>query len=672
MESALHDPILTRAIEAARWVSFDIFDTAILRKVGSPHDVFAIVEIEARLRLGRPDFDFVDLRSEAERDARHRLEQSGRLAFLSLTDIYKELENRPEIGPSVARQLMEIEIGVELNLATRNPFIHEAYRLALARGKIVLFISDMYLPEDVLAQMLDRSGYTRYRHLFVSNEVGLRKREGDLFKHVCQQIDAAPKRVLHIGDDWLSDIKMARRRGLRTYHYKRPALLAETYLPDVGEWDAGTAESGVVKGLVTNSLLAARPMNKRRVEEDYWYRLGYANVGPLYTGFALWLADAVKKDGIRKVYFLSRDGYIMEKAYQRLRESHRELPPSAYLYASRRALRFAALENFDNGELDFFLRQSHAIQVRHLLGRLGLDAGRYGDEIRKAGFAGPTELLRPLRSEAALRHLVHLLKEPILEAVEKQRIRLLTYLKELEFEVGGKVALVDIGWQGSMQYTLDRLLARLNWPTLISGYYLATFAEALRLGQRSDRMKGFLCQFSEPPTHHQAILQCVPFYEFLHTAPHGSVRGYRDVEGEVQPDFEPNFIPQQNRLAEDVQTGALDFMTDFLEVRRDYPWLALSPELAFAAVRQVVAQPSCLDAVKIGDLQHVDSFDHVEESGYFARPPAWRESLNVKRLRRVYLQSYWKMGFLRRLTCREHWLSGSLKRILESLGASSD
>ena len=72
--------------------------------------------------------------------------------------------------------------------------------------------------------------------------------------------------------------------------------------------------------------------------KNEYYDFGYNYFGPFLFGFAKWLYENL--NGIEKVFFLSRDGYMMIKAFDYIADNSIE---SKYVYFSRKSIRQALL-----------------------------------------------------------------------------------------------------------------------------------------------------------------------------------------------------------------------------------------------------------------------------------------------------------------------------------------
>ncbi len=194
-------------LEGFDTVSFDLFDTLLFRDTPSPADLFGLVGRE----LGIPDFQ--RSRIAAERAARRAKRQAAGTSEVTLTDIYSML-------PGAGRSHMEEELRQEQCHCRIDTAMRQLVEVLCRRGKQVVIISDMYLTAEQLAALLQCAGYTFPGHLYVSSQYGCSKASGGLFPLVLRECGA--KRMAHIGDNFASDILMARQAGVPALHCLQP------------------------------------------------------------------------------------------------------------------------------------------------------------------------------------------------------------------------------------------------------------------------------------------------------------------------------------------------------------------------------------------------------------------------------------------------------------------
>lgn len=72
--------------------------------------------------------------------------------------------------------------------------------------KKIVLTSDMYLKSDVIEVILQKNKITGYDKIYLSSEIGLKKKTGDLFKYVINDNRVNNNEILHIGDNIEGDV----------------------------------------------------------------------------------------------------------------------------------------------------------------------------------------------------------------------------------------------------------------------------------------------------------------------------------------------------------------------------------------------------------------------------------------------------------------------------------
>lgn len=409
--------------------------------------------------------------------------------------------------------------------------------------------------------------------------------------------------------------------------------------------EAGTFRS-VVDRLV-NARQGAGPA-------DFWIDLGYRRVGPLLAGFATWLPHAIGQHDFRDVCFLSRDGHLIKLALERVfahRASAGPVPRMRYLYASRRVFNLAAIERLDDEALEFLTSGANRMSVRQFLARIEIDAEAHLDTVARIGFASPDEIVEGGLGYGRLRALLRALDEVILARARTEFEMLERYFREEGLLDGGEVAIVDLGWHGSLQDAMSRLIARMGGTTTLTGYYLGTFPPASRYAQRGQVMHGYLCEEGKPDALHAAIKTAVELFEWVFSAPHGSVCNFRMDEGGIEPVFaEFAFEAEQWRAASAMQSGALSFVDDYLALWQGQTLPHVPPEEAVRNFHAVLTRPTMEEARHLGRLQHAEGFGKVAVARPIGMPQGslWNP-FSYARLVRGYRRAFWQPGYLRNL-----------------------
>ena len=179
-------------------------------------------------------------------------------------------------------------------------------------------------------------------------------------------------------------------------------------------------------------------------------------------GFSKWLKENVVKEKIDKIFFLSRDGKIMKRAFDIYDSDHET--DSNYFLASRRALQVPKLVEEKNIKniLDFIYFPSE-LTIESLLRKLGIDDDNIVDSVckkiekRKDTIIAKKDLDGILGNKIWNEAVYYIKKN-----AENERKSFIGYLNQEQFS--GRVAIVDIGWFGNMQSNIECLQGRILDP----------------------------------------------------------------------------------------------------------------------------------------------------------------------------------------------------------------
>jgi len=416
-------------------LTLDVFDTALFRVVRHPTDLFAFIEPDVQALLGKSDFPFAQARIAAERVARQRHvdEDCEDVTLEQICDVLAEVAGIP---PDLINRVRDLEINAEQRLCYANPVVQAAVRSAQQKGVRVVFVSDMYLPADTIRQLLVHHGYDA-SEVYSSCTSGKTKHSGALFKELLESVGGSAERVFHVGDHPESDHRRPREMGIRTLHVERkdygPLPLADQY-PAAAKAGQGDALSSLCTGLVRRRSMTAG------FRDEIWERLGYEVAGPLAYAFARWMAQRAREHDIHRLFFLSRDGYLLEKVFAACAKRWGLNIDPVYMYSSRRLLNMARIERLDEAAYHFLLTADPFLRVRDFLERIGLSADALASEVARAGFAGLDEVVttrggvfRAPGLRAGMRRVLAGQEAQILGIAEAERRTLQAYFADIGF-----------------------------------------------------------------------------------------------------------------------------------------------------------------------------------------------------------------------------------------------
>ncbi len=336
-------------------VSFDMFDTLVTRPFMRPEDLFCLMDVKAK-QLGCIRFSY--LRHLAEEDLRSKWWKMhpGSEDF-SLSDIYDHLVVGYGVDRRNATRLKNLEIKLEKRFCTPRRSAKDLFDLAVYLGKRIVVTSDMYLEKETAEGILRNCGYLGYEKLFISSKEGRTKYTGNLFKEVISYLKVKPSSILHIGDDWQKDVK-------KPTEYR----MNSRFLPKAIESYKGIIQDVKTNGLGHMASLVVEPfVDPKHLENSLGYRtivklsanlifdnpcpsfnrhsdfncsaevIGYSVVGPHLLGICKWLYDSAEASEVKRIAFLSRDGYVPKKAFDTYVEGRRKIRTN-YVCCSRRCL----------------------------------------------------------------------------------------------------------------------------------------------------------------------------------------------------------------------------------------------------------------------------------------------------------------------------------------------
>ena len=274
-------------------ITFDVFDTLIIRDLPKPSELFKY-EYGAPGKVYRIFAEFMANKTSKSEE-------------ITMDEIYKYLPYD-----------IKREIEFEKRICRANPKMLTFYN-SIKDTKKVYAISDMYLPETVIREILMNSGYD-IKDVYVSSTYGKRKTNGELYKLFLEKENIKPEKVCHIGDNDVSDISGAAIAGIASVKVNRH----------------------------TNEL-SYRKISRKNYELNSFIdhgiceidnpteRIGYEIVGPIILGFCQWVHDRYLHYGYDKMFFLARD---MRYTY----ETYKLIYPKDsidYLCVSRKSFEYA-------------------------------------------------------------------------------------------------------------------------------------------------------------------------------------------------------------------------------------------------------------------------------------------------------------------------------------------
>lgn len=523
-----------------RVASFDVFDTLLVRVQARPGDLFLQLGAElsaAGFKVPAAE-EFARLRQQAELSAR-RTASSGEV---TLDEIYAALAIALGWDAATHDQARDRELDLEARSLKPVPPMLARVNAARAGADAVWFLSDMYLPSTFIERVLRRAGCFRDGDkLFVSGEHRASKARGDLFATARATASRPVTEWKHVGDNPHSDELMPRAQGIHAELWQSAALNRYE------QSGRGTGEAELWRSLLAGAMRRARLANPesepaRRIIWD----TGCDIVGPLLFGFVHWCLEQATRRGLRRLYFVARDGQLLHFLAQQLAPAWGFDIECRYLHGSRQAWHPAAAD-------------------------------------------GANEL----------------------------RASALGYLQQEGLIDGTPWAMVDIGWHGNLQRSVERLLAAGGSAESVTGLYFG-----LVPGAEDTVGQSRLGYWNQLPARGHGVLRLNhALWEIFLSADHGSVLGYREAGGK----FVAELREARNKRAlswgvATLQAAVLKFAECWLEVGarpmlNSREWLAV----ARAVYLKFYRQPTLEEAATWGSISFADG--QLEQEFHCLTPP---------------------------------------------------
>lgn len=543
---------LIREIDKHEVITFDIFDTLLMRSVLKPEDIFEVVAKQWCWK-NQESYSVVATMVEHRKQAQKRAkEKYDAYCYAQIFELLKQIGSYTD---KQIEDLKKLEFETEKQFLVPRYDVVNALKYAYESGKRVYLISDMYFRDADIKEILDKYEITQYHGLLISSDAGCWKwPDAELFKTAIEKFDLADKKVLHIGDNEGADWICGEKAGFKVYPIWSAYHMLEKSALKYLLVNVKTVEDSCMLGIYAskylNSPFALHEGRGKLVLKSV-YDVGYAGYGALLTAYTHYLIQTYQGQDKAKVLFLARDGYLPQKLYDRIVREHqiKDAAPSVYVLASRRALAVPAILNDE--ELEYQIGRSNTeVECGEFLKmRFGVSPAE--DDQEAACTMQGEKLQDYLRKY----------KKDILLNAEKERKSYLSYLESLDIDlINEKHILMDSATCGTAAFYWRKLVQS---EAEMEAILLVDITDWSLYDERYDR--GFLGKDSK-------LLERKAYYrsEFLNdsilTAPESQMLFIK----EHKPVFSDK---EQNRNFDKIslaQEGIADFCKDYLG-KMSYP-----------------------------------------------------------------------------------------------------
>ena len=433
--------------------SFDIFDTVLLRTCGKPDHVFYQLAKAMYPKDSCKQKAFLMWREQAENLARVRHQNQE----VDIQAIYEGVESYG-FDEYSSCEFWEKEIALETSVLQPNITIQHKIKEYREKGYTIAFVSDMYLPSSVLKEILFQKGCAEKDDaVFVSCDHQATKVTGRLYDVARRSLN--PDEWIHYGDNAFSDVKVAKRKGIKSF-------LVDTAFTGIEQQFCRFSDSDKYREL--RILTGLSRFHRLQGEKSAYSELAADFVAPAYIPYIISVLKWSERSNLRRLYFLSRDSYVLMKGAEQMPHEGIEL---RYLFVSRKSLLLPYLGDFSE---DSYMRVAeHHTLIGKRVSDLLYALDTTSDELAAYGITlGFNKISTQSEERQFLDALFNSGFTSILhECAQKAERLVVDYFREEGLFDGCETGMVDVGWLGSTRLMINNILRRHGGKDVMFFYY---------------------------------------------------------------------------------------------------------------------------------------------------------------------------------------------------------
>lgn len=393
------------------------------------------------------------------------------------------------------------EVEVQCELISQD-YIEEDVELInklYAKGVHINILSDFYMGRKEIEIFLKKNDLIKkIENIFVSSDCRTSKYLGGLYKYACKELEIDVTECIMIGDNQKSDVQNAELCGIKGFKV----------IHSEGE------------GQKKKVQLAITTISQSNISGV----LGYSNYCFLLYLYVERLYKILIREGIKDIYFLSREGEFLKKIFDLyIDRRKKEEIHTHYLYVSRKATYPAGLKSLEEEKFDL-LRKFSQLSILDFLENIGMR------EVVSELKLDISEAEKPIDNFFYSSEFNELCaRKDFQKLYEHSRIQYNDFFKKYCEQEGVNsnniIAIADVGWNGTMQDNISKALEGLE----CFGVYIGLINSAF-ISERN-RKEGLI--FKESPVDSKNLKLWEYDHVFLERvlcASHGATDCYKEQE----------------------------------------------------------------------------------------------------------------------------------------------
>lgn len=302
-------------------------------------------------------------------------------------------------------------------------------------------------------------------------------------------------------------------------------------------------------------------------DEEIIRQVSTCVLAPALDSYVIWVLQNALENGIRRLYFLARDGYFMYRAAEIFCQRFQLPIECRYLCCSRYSLRIPVFHLDTEEALEYICRGGIDVTMKNILERSGITEEEQKEVLRMLQLPFgeqdviPYAELQKIREKLEnCRYFLDCMCAHSREALPG----LQGYLTQEGLLEEVPDAIVDSGWVGSMQKTLNQVLTRFGRKKVLEGYYWGLYE--LPTGVKREH---YHCYYFNPEGN---LREKVHFsnclFEVIYSAPHGMTTGYIYDGNQYQPVYAP-YDDTRKRFIQRTEVYLMQYTRQLAENMKD-------------------------------------------------------------------------------------------------------
>jgi len=607
---------LESVADIVQCISVDCFDTLLFRLSDEPTRLF--IELGRRLlregllpRHISPE-EFRVLRQIAEGRARQDSLSTRGTIECTIEEIYARLKHLV----SDTSRAVDIELDTEQDFCYLNQNIASLLYNWHIKGKKIILLSDTYLSGRQISAILKKNGFNiRVVTLIItSRDTGVSKAEGKLFKLAAEKLGLHPQQICHLGDNYEVDVVNAEKAGWLALPYPR----SDAYINKV-MWREQQLVNTSLQAASLGSFRVLARRNGAAFSHPWrgYFQDGAFLFGPPLARFADWVVAQCRNAGIHRALLFMREAHTLLPLVRnsaKAADYDLELHP---FYVSRHSVNLASLIELAPHIVYDKLKKHRGVPIGALLRTFELDPAMTKGIDADTLTTVPNDLELFTLAKLLCSHPVY--SRTLKTLAKEKRRNFLGYAWPL-LEGDTPVAVVDIGFRGTIQRYMEDILSSELIKAKITGLYFCTDITAAEKVINGSDIRSYLGGLGARQQDMLVMLRHPEILEQAVNATCGSTLGYaRDSQGNYKPVLEDLSVPfEQIRKRTLIQHGIQEFQRIWLEfqsTRKPSPGEAFPDEVSLremdrevvAILRRLWSFPLPEEAERLGSLFHDDN-----------------------------------------------------------------